>query len=200
MDLANIEMDTQPLEAMKHLDCAIEMIKANGSGYEYSDAIGFKVILAYAMRDWDLVNEYFSKYLELQKSLGQEFSSTYFNYAVICKAVADKRYDDAISQTLELTNTTDIYKFQTEIYELAGKTELALATQKQYMAVKDSVNNVIMSEEMVGSANDLHDAELLNETVPAESLSASSFASRAMSADRKPFFSIIRFPRYPAYQ
>ena len=27
MDLANIEMDTQPVEAMKHLNCAIEIIK-----------------------------------------------------------------------------------------------------------------------------------------------------------------------------
>ena len=165
MDLANIEMDSQPLEAMKHLDCALEMIKAKGSGYEYSDAIGFKIILAYTMRDWDQVNMLFTEYLELQKSLGQDFSSTYYNYALICKAVADKRYDDAIKQTKELTNTTDIYKFQTEIYELAGKTELALASQKRYMTVKDSVNNVIMSEEMVGSANDLQDAELLNETV-----------------------------------
>lgn len=165
MDMANIEMDSQPLEAMKHLDCAIEMIKAKGSGYEYSDAIGFKIILAYTMHDWDQVNKLFTEYLELQKSLGQDFSSTYFNYALICKAVADKRYSDAIRQTNELTNTTDIYKFQTEIYELAGETELALASQKRYMTVKDSVNNVIMSEEMVGSANDLQDAELLNETV-----------------------------------
>ena len=54
MDLSNIEMDTQPEEAMKHLNCAIDVIKANGASYEYSDAIGFKVIVAYAMRDWHL--------------------------------------------------------------------------------------------------------------------------------------------------
>ena len=45
LDLANIEMDTQPQEAMKHLDCAIDIIKANNGRYEYSDAIGFKVIV-----------------------------------------------------------------------------------------------------------------------------------------------------------
>ena len=163
MDLSNIEMDTQPKEAMKHLNCAIEIIKANGASYEYSDAIGFKVIIAYAMRDWQQVNEAFAKYINLKDELGQDFSTTYYNYAIICKAVADKRYNDAIKQTLELTNTTDIYKFQTEIYELAGDTERAFQAQKLYLAVKDSVNNVIMSEEMVGSANDLHDAELRNE-------------------------------------
>lgn len=114
MDLSNIEMDTQPEEAMKHLNCAIEIIKANGASYEYSDAIGFKVIVAYAMRDWRQVNEAFAEYIQLQETLGENFSTTYYNYALICKATADKRYQDAINHTLQLTNTTDIYKFQTE--------------------------------------------------------------------------------------
>ena len=165
MDLANIEMDTQPVEAMKHLNCAIEIIKANGASYEYSDAISFKVIVAFAMRDWKQVNESFAEYIDLKERLGDDFSTTYYNYAVMCKSVADKRYDDAIRQTHELTNTTDIYKFQTEIYELAGDTARAFEAQKRYLTVKDSVNNVIMSEEMVGSANDLHNAELRNEAV-----------------------------------
>ena len=165
MDLANIEMDTEPVEAMKHLNCAIEIIKANGASFEYSDAIGFKVIIAFAMRDWQEVNEAFAEYVDLKERLGDDFSTTYYNYAVICKSVADKRYDDAIRQTHELTNTTDIYKFQTEIYELAGDTVRAFEAQKRYLNVKDSVNNVIMSEEMVGSANDLHDAEMRNMAV-----------------------------------
>ena len=165
MDLSNIEMDTQPVDAMKHLNCAIEIIKANGASFEYSDAIGFKVIVAFAMRDWQQVNETFAEYMDLKDRLGDDFSTTYYNYAVICKSVADKRYDDAIRQTLELTNTTDIYKFQTEIYELAGDTARAFEAQKHYLNIKDSVNNVIMSEEMVGSANDLQDAEMRSEAV-----------------------------------
>ena len=163
MDLSNIEMDTQPDEAMKHLECAIEVIRANGASYEYSDAIGFKVIVAFAMRDWGLVNKTFNEYMTLRKTLGEDFSTTYYNYAVICKSAADKRYNDAIKQTNELTNTTDIYKFQTEIYELAGDTARAFEAQKRYLTIKDSVNNVIMSEEMVGSATDLQHAEEQNE-------------------------------------
>jgi signal transduction histidine kinase len=159
MDLSNIEMDTQPDEAMKHLDCAIEIIKGNGSRYDYSDAIGFKVIVAYAMRDWKAVNTAFSEYITLKEELEQDFSTTYYYYALICKAVADKRYDDAIKLTYNLTNTTDIYKFQTEIYELSGDTQRAFDIQKHYMAIKDSVNNVIMSEEIMGTASDLEDAE-----------------------------------------
>ena len=55
MDLSNIEMDTQPEDAMRHLDCAIEIIKGSDSPYDYCNAIGFKVIVAYAMRDWKAV-------------------------------------------------------------------------------------------------------------------------------------------------
>ena len=159
MDLANIEMDTQPEDAMKHLNCAIEIIKGDGINYDYSDAIGFKVIVAYAMRDWTAVNKAFNEYITMREELGEGFSTTYYYYALICKAVADKHYDDAIQLTYNLTNTTDIYKFQTEIYELSGDTQRAFDTQKHYMAIKDSVNNVIMSEEIMGTASDLESAE-----------------------------------------
>lgn len=163
MDLANIEMDTKPEEAMKHLDCAISIIKANGGRYEYSDAIGFKAIIAYAMRDWDTVNKSYQEYMRLKETLGNDFSTTYYNYVKICKNVADRQYGEAIRLTNLLTNSTDQYKFQTEIYELAGDTAKAFIAQKQYTAVKDSVNNVIMSEEMVGSANDIAVIERQNE-------------------------------------
>lgn len=163
MDLANIEMDTKPEEAMKHLDCAISIIKANGGRYEYSDAIGFKAIIAYAMRDWDTVNKSYQEYMRLKETLGNDFSTTYYNYVKICKNVADRQYGEAIRLTNLLTNSTDQYKFQTEIYELAGDTAKAFIAQKHYTAVKDSVNNVIMSEEMVGSANDIAVIERQNE-------------------------------------
>lgn len=163
MDLANIEMDTKPEEAMKHLDCAISIIKANGGRYEYSDAIGFKAIIAYAMRDWDTVNKSYQEYMRLKDTLGNDFSTTYYNYVKICKNVADRQYGEAIRLTNLLTNSTDQYKFQTEIYELAGDTAKAFIAQKKYTAVKDSVNNVIMSEEMVGSANDIAMIERQNE-------------------------------------
>lgn len=55
------------------------------------------------------------------------------------------------------------YQFETEIYELAGDTANAFLVQKHYLAVKDSINNVIMSEEMVGSASDLASIERKNE-------------------------------------
>ena len=162
-DLANIEMDTKPEEAMKHLNCAIDIIKANGGRYEYSDAIGFKIIVAYAMRDWNTLNSAYQEYTGLKEKLGEDFSTTYYHYAKICKNVADHHYGEAIRLTNLLTNTTDMYKFQTEIYEMAGDTAKAFKAQKYYTTVKDSVNNVIMSEEMIGSANDLALAEMRNE-------------------------------------
>jgi signal transduction histidine kinase len=156
-------MDTNPEEAMKHLNCAISIIKANGGRYEYSDAIGFKVIVAYAMRDWDTLEKSYQEYMKLQETLGNDFSTTYYHYVKICKNIADHHYGEAIRLTNLLTNTTDQYKFQTEIYEMAGDTVKAFMAQKRYSAVKDSVNNVIMSEELVGSANDLALAEMQKE-------------------------------------
>lgn len=163
MDLANIEMDTQPEEAMKNLDCATEIIKATNNNYELSDAIGFKIIIAYTMRDWATVRNAHAEYMHLKQRLGSEFSMTYYNYAQICKHAADGQYDEALEMTKKLTNSTDIYKFQTEIYELKGDIRKAFDLQKKYMEVKDSVNNVIMSEEMIGSATDLEHAELVQE-------------------------------------
>jgi len=161
MDLANIDMDTKPADAMKHLECAISIIKAKSGTYEYSDAIGFKTIVAFAMRDWKTVNQAYQEYMKLKETLGNDFSTTYYQYVMICKKTADRQYEEAIQLTNLLTNSTDQYKFQTEIYELAGDLHKAFEAQKRYMAVKDSVNNVIMSEELIGSANDL--AQMENE-------------------------------------
>ena len=117
------------------------------------------------MRDWKAVNATFNEYIAMKGKKEEDFSPTYYYYALICKAVADRRYEEAIHLTYNLTNTTDIYKFQTEIYEISGDTERAFQTQKHYMAIKDSVNNVIMSEEMMGSASDLESAEAHNMTI-----------------------------------
>ncbi len=159
MDLANIDMDTKPADAMKHLECAISIIKAKSGTYEYSDAIGFKTIVAFAMRDWKTVNQAYQEYMKLKETLGNNFSTTYYQYVMICKKTADRQYEEAIQLTNLLTNSTDQYKFQTEIYELAGDVHKAFEAQKRYMAVKDSVDNVIMSEELIGSANDLAQME-----------------------------------------
>jgi hypothetical protein len=67
IDLANIEMDQQPKEALKHLESAIAIIKAAGMKYEYSDAIGFKTIIAFVMHDWELVDENYRIYRQLEK-------------------------------------------------------------------------------------------------------------------------------------
>lgn len=163
MDLANIEMDTKPAAAIKNLDCAITIIKENGGRYEYSDAIGFKVIVAYAMRDWDTLNKAYHEYMRLKDTLGNDFSTTYYQYVKICKNVADHHYAEAIRLTNLLTNSTDQYKFQTEIYEMTGDTAKAFVAQKKYASIKDSVNNVIMSEEMASSASDLALIERQNE-------------------------------------
>lgn len=160
IDLANIEMDRQPAQALKHLESAITIIKAAGLKYEYSDAIGFKTIIAFVMHDWQLVDENFLIYRQLEKDYPDEFSRTYYNYVMICKLARDGRYDEAIAYTHQLTNATDRYKFQLDIWKAAGDSAKAFKALERYQEVKDSVNNVIMSEELIETANDLDVAKM----------------------------------------
>lgn len=159
IDLANIEMDQQPKEALKHLESAIAIIKAAGMKYEYSDAIGFKTIIAFVMHDWELVDENYRIYRQLEKDNPDEFSRTYYNYVMICKLARDGMYDKALAYTHQLTNATDRYKFQLDICKVAGDSAKAYKALERFQEVKDSVNNVIMSEELIETANDLDAAK-----------------------------------------
>ncbi len=160
IDLANIEMDQMPAEALKHLDSAIAIIKAAGLKYEYSDAIGFKTIIAFVMHDWQLLDESYRIYRQLEKDNPDTFSRTYYNYVMICKLARDGKYKEAIAYTHRLTNATDCYKFQLDIYKVAGDSARAFKALERYQQVKDSVNNVIMSEELIETSNDLDVAKM----------------------------------------
>ena len=89
--------------------------------YEYSDAIGFKTIIAFIMHDWQLLDECYQEYRQLEKDNPEEFSCTYFNYVMICKLTRDGRYDEAMAYTHKLTNATDRYKFQLDIIKVKGR-------------------------------------------------------------------------------
>jgi signal transduction histidine kinase len=159
-DLANIEMDQKPAEALKHLEAAISIIKDANLRYEYSDAIGFKTIIAFIMHDWQLVDECYREYRQLEKEYSDEFSYTYFNYVMICKLTRDGRYNDAMAFTQKLTNATDRSKFQLDIIKETGDNAKIVLALERYQQVKDSVNNVIMSEELIETANDLEMAKM----------------------------------------
>lgn len=154
IDLANIEMDREPAVALKHLESAIAIIKAADMRYEYSDAIGFKTIIAFVMHDWNLLDESYRTYRQLEKDHPEEFSRTYYNYVMICKLARDGRYDEAIAYTQRLTNATDRYKFQLDICKVARDSAKAFKALERFQEVKDSVNNVIMSEELIETAKD----------------------------------------------
>ena len=160
IDLANIEMDRQPAQALKHLESAITIIKAAGLKYEYSDAIGFKTIIAFVMHDWQLVDENYLIYRQLEKDYPDTFSRTYYNYVMICKLARDGKYKEAIAYTHRLTNATDCYKFQLDICKVAGDSAKAFRALERFQQVKDSVNNVIMSEELIETAKDLDVAKM----------------------------------------
>jgi len=160
MDLANIEMDKEPEEALKNLEHAIDIMKAADMKYEYSDAIGFKTIVAFTMKDWNMLDESYNLYMQLGKDHPEAFSNTYYNYVMICKLTRDGKYDEALAYTEQLTNATDKHKMQLDIFKVANDTNRAYKALEKLMDVKDSVNNVIMSEELIGTAQDLDYAKM----------------------------------------
>lgn len=158
-DLANVEMDDEPEEAMKDLDRAIKIIKAADMKYEYSDAIAFKTIIAFTMRDWKTVNRLYDEYMRMQKEYGNDFSTTYYRYVKICKCTADGNYREAITWADSLTNI-DRYKFKTKIHEIAGDTAAAFTALKEYIHAKDSVNSASMVQDLSNAANEVETAAM----------------------------------------
>ena len=153
-ELANVEMDEEPEQAIKNIDKAIKITQQAGLKYEYSDAIAFKMIIAFTMNDWKLVNSLYERYTAMQKEYGHEFSTTYHQYVMMCKYTADGKYNEALAWADKLTNI-DKYKFRTTICELAGNMKMALEAQKRYIHVKDSVNSTIITQELNDAANDM---------------------------------------------
>lgn len=155
IDLANIEMDEEPANALKHLNAAISIIRTADLKYEYSDAIGFKTIIAFVMRNWQMLDECYKEYLQLEKDYPKDFSRTYYNYVMISKLTRNGQYDEAMAYTNKLTNATDRFRFQLDICKVIGDSAKIVLALERYQQAKDSVNNVIMSEELMETAQDL---------------------------------------------
>lgn len=155
IDLANIEMDEEPANALKHLNAAISIIRTADLRYEYSDAIGFKTIIAFVMRNWKMLDECYKEYLQLEKDYPKDFSRTYYNYVMISKLTRNGQYDEAMAYTNKLTNATDRFRFQLDICKVIGDSAKIVLALERYQQAKDSVNNVIMSEELMETAQDL---------------------------------------------
>ncbi len=167
LDLANVEMDDNPQEAMKHIDHAIDIIKGDQYIYQYSDAVAFKVIVAFMAGDKKTLNEYYKLYMQMKNDYGKECSTTFYNYVLMCKCAADGQYKKALRISDLLTNT-DKQRFKILIYEMSGDTSKAYKEQVAYMHIKDSVNNEIMDKELNDAANDLELAVMRNKAYKAK--------------------------------
>ncbi|MDO4310065.1 MAG: ATP-binding protein [Prevotella sp.] len=153
-ELANVEMDNDPDKAMKDINHAIRITRQAKQKYAYSDAVAFKIIIAFIKKDWELVKAIYTDYLQMQKDYGDEFSMTYHHYAMMCGLAAEGNYVKAIEHADQLTNI-DRYRFKTIIYELSGDMGKAFETQKTYIHVKDSINSSIMLQELHNAATDV---------------------------------------------
>jgi signal transduction histidine kinase len=125
--------------------------------------MAFKTIIAFVKKDWDLVNQCYDKYIDVEKTDSAMFSMTYYRYATLGKLAADGKYAEAAEMANEMTNI-DKYKFLMLVYEAAGDTAKAYLAQKDYITVKDSITQNIRMEELQGAAHDLEVASHISET------------------------------------
>lgn len=154
MDLANVTMEDKPEEAMEYIDAAVNIAEDKELLYQYSDAMAFKMIVAFVMHDWKMVKQCHKLYTDVEKTDSTQFSRTYFNYATIAQLTADGNYEKAIDVADRLTNI-DKYKFKLLVYEAAGDTAAAYREQKEYIIVKDSITQYIQSTDLQNAAHDL---------------------------------------------
>lgn len=163
IDLANVEMEHNQTLSLEYADKALSLIDREKMPYQYSDAMAFKTIIAFVKKDWDLVNQCYEKYIDVQKTDSAMFSMTYYRYATLGKLAADGKYAEAAEMANEMTNI-DKYKFLMLVYEAAGDTAKAYLAQKDYITVKDSITQNIRMEELQGAAHDLEVASHISET------------------------------------
>lgn len=156
-ELANIEMEADPEEAVMYIDRTINMIKGSKMTYEYSDLLAFKTIIAFIMHDWPLVTQLSDEYFRIEKENINNFSPTYYYYVKMCRATADKSFDKATALADSLTNI-DRQKFKVHIHLVKGDTIAAYKAQCEYIRAKDSISANYLTQDLTNAAFDVERA------------------------------------------
>ncbi len=153
-ELANLEMEENPDEAMRYMDKVMTLIKDEGLRYQYSDAVAFKSIIAFSMKNWHEVEQLFNEYMAMKETFGKEFSTTYMQYAQLCYHTATGNYEKALEAAEGMTNT-DKYKMKAKIYEVKGDFANAYNSLKSLIKEKDSVNSINIMQDINTAATEL---------------------------------------------
>ncbi|MBR1688031.1 MAG: HAMP domain-containing histidine kinase [Prevotella sp.] len=149
MDLAFVELERHPAEAVRWAELAI----AQASSDDYRcDAYAFRGIQQFRLRDMEGFTESYRAYKGLD---AQGISSTYGKFLDIYWLAYNNDREGAVRAAEALTSILDRYEYLRSVYEYFGDDRRAYEVMKREMAASDSLNSVILTDNLQGISNEL---------------------------------------------
>ena len=156
MNIVNVEIDDDPEEALQMLDKALEIAKKY-SPERVFDIETRKTLTYFNGGD---IPKFLEGYEAYRKGVAEGKSAVYGRFMEVYYLVCQGKTEEAVKMAREELGE-ESYETITKIYERAGRWEEAFKSLQNEVAAKDSINNVVLTNNMAGIREQLtaYDAE-----------------------------------------
>ena len=156
MNIVNVEIDDDPEEALQMLDKALEIAKKY-SPERVFDIETRKTLTYFNGGD---IPKFLEGYEAYRKGVAEGKSAVHGRSMEVYYLVCQGKTEEAVKMAREELGE-ESYETITKIYERAGRWEEAFKSLQNEVAAKDSINNVVLTNNMAGIREQLtlHDVE-----------------------------------------
>ena len=156
MNIVNVEIDDDPEEALQMLDKALEIAKKY-SPERVFDIETRKTLTYFNGGD---IPKFLEGYEAYRKGVAEGKSAVHGRSMEVYYLVCQGKTEEAVKMAREELGE-ESYETITKIYERAGRWEEAFKSLQNEVAAKDSINNVVLTNNMAGIREQLtaYDAE-----------------------------------------
>jgi len=154
MDLAYVTIDKHPEEALKWSSEAVSL--SNDDPSTLCDATAFKGMMEFKQKNISAFLDNYSRYKELEQ---QGYTSIYGKFIEIYHACYQRDFAKALRLAKGITSPLDRYEYLRSVYEYQGDSLRAYQVLRDQMAVSDSINSTILTDNLRGISNELEMAE-----------------------------------------
>ena len=149
MDLAYVCIDKDLQEAMKW---AQEAIETSSDDNFLCDASAFMSMLQFKKNDREGFRKHYDRYRELVEAGN---SSIFGKYADIYNACFNRRYAEAVRMAGAISSPLDRCDYLRQVYDYFGDTLKAYGVMRRQMAISDSLNSIILTDNLQGISNEM---------------------------------------------
>lgn len=153
LDLAYVEYERYPERAMAYVDSVIAHQSSEGVN---ADAYAFRGVLQFRAHQWDDFLASYYLYQELEK---QKYFSIYGAALDMYYSVYQGNIDDALKKAEAYASVLDRLEYLKQIYEMTGDTISAYKVGEKLRHVVDSINGLMLTDNLQGISNELEIAE-----------------------------------------